>query len=159
VFSFFFFGAVFCLGLSFTYHTLSCHSPDMSKLFHKLDYVGISLLIVGSFIPWIYYGFYCRRGPKITYISLICLLGVASVCVSMMDTFSEPAFRPIRAGVFVTMGLSAVIPALHFILTDGLDSMLKENEFICLLTMAGLYIGGAAIYAARVPERFFPGKC
>ena len=32
---------------------------------YRLDYVGISMLIVGSFIPWIYYGFYCRREPKV----------------------------------------------------------------------------------------------
>ena len=35
--------------------------------------MGISLLIVGSFIPWIYYGFYCRREPKITYIAVFLL--------------------------------------------------------------------------------------
>ena len=25
--------------------------------------------------------------------------------------------------------------------------------------MASLYITGSALYAARIPERFFPGKC
>ena len=25
--------------------------------------------------------------------------------------------------------------------------------------MALLYIGGAVLYALRIPERFFPGKC
>ncbi|POI19429.1 hypothetical protein CIB84_016826 [Bambusicola thoracicus] len=28
-----------------------------------------------------------------------------------------------------------------------------------LALMACLYITGAALYAARIPERFFPGKC
>ncbi|GMR63036.1 hypothetical protein PMAYCL1PPCAC_33231, partial [Pristionchus mayeri] len=159
IFSFFFAGAIVCLGLSFSFHTLSCHSKGVRKLFHKLDYLGISMLIVGSFIPWIYYGFYCRREPKITYIVLISILGVAAGFVSMLDKFAESAFRPIRAGVFVAMGLSGVVPAVHYMLTDGIDSMINENAFLHLLLMAGLYIVGAGIYAARTPERFFPGKC
>lgn len=28
-----------------------------------------------------------------------------------------------------------------------------------MLAMGGMYIGGAAIYAIRIPERWFPGKC
>ncbi|GMR48781.1 hypothetical protein PMAYCL1PPCAC_18976 [Pristionchus mayeri] len=159
IFSFFFVGAIVCLGLSFAFHTLSCHSKKILKLFCKLDYMGISMLIVGSFIPWIYYGFYCRREPKITYIVLICILGVAGGFVSMLDKFSEVAFRPIRAGVFVAMGASGVIPAVHYMLTDGIDSMFNENAFHWLLLMAGLYLTGAALYATRTPERFFPGKC
>ena len=41
-------------------------SEHVSKLFCKLDYVGISLLTVGSFVPWIYYGFYCQYTPKVS---------------------------------------------------------------------------------------------
>jgi adiponectin receptor len=81
----------------------------------RLDYTGISLLIIGSFVPWIYYGFYCRREPKITYIAMICVLGVASIIVSLWDKFNESRFRALRAGVFVSMGCSGIIPAIHFI--------------------------------------------
>ncbi|KHJ79841.1 hypothetical protein OESDEN_20499 [Oesophagostomum dentatum] len=28
-----------------------------------------------------------------------------------------------------------------------------------MLLMGGMYIGGATIYATRIPERWFPGKC
>ncbi|KAK6017849.1 hypothetical protein OSTOST_16621, partial [Ostertagia ostertagi] len=104
VFSFFFGGAVLCLGLSFAFHTLCCHSINVGRIFCKLDYMGISLLIVGSFIPWIYYGFYCRMEPKITYIGMVSVLGVAAIIVSLWDKFSESRFRPLRAGVFVAMG-------------------------------------------------------
>jgi len=33
---------------------------DVSSLFSRLDYCGIAILIVGSVIPWLYYGFYCQ---------------------------------------------------------------------------------------------------
>ena len=38
---------------------------------YRLDYCGIALLTVGSFVPWLYYSFYCRLEPKITYLALI----------------------------------------------------------------------------------------
>ncbi|KAI6206936.1 hypothetical protein M3Y94_00972000 [Aphelenchoides besseyi] len=158
VFSFFFFGAILCLGLSFTFHTMSCHSITVIRIFSKLDYMGISLLIIGSFIPWLYYGFYCRRSAKITYISMVVILGIAAVIVSLWDKFSESRYRPLRAGVFVSMSLSGIIPAIHFIYTDGMRTLIDENAFYWLLAMAGLYLTGAFLYATRTPERFFPGK-
>ena len=56
----FFVGAALCLGMSGTYHTISNHSEIVQKFGNKLDYVGIVFLITGSFIPSIYYGFYCH---------------------------------------------------------------------------------------------------
>jgi adiponectin receptor len=56
----FFAGAALCLGMSGTYHTISNHSPIVSRMGNKLDYVGIVFLITGSFIPSVFYGFYCH---------------------------------------------------------------------------------------------------
>lgn len=57
VFSCYFLGAVGCLGMSATYHTISNHSEAVAKFGNRLDYIGIVLLIWGSFIPSINYGF------------------------------------------------------------------------------------------------------
>ena len=159
VFSFFFVGAIVCLGLSFMFHTVSCHSSVIQRAFSKLDYMGISLLIVGSFIPWIYYGFYCRPGPTISYITLISVLGVGAIIISLWDKFGESRFRPLRAGVFAGMGLSGIVPCVHFLWTDGLRRLIDENSFYWLLAMAVLYLLGTVLYATRTPERFFPGYC
>ena len=56
----FFLGAVTCFSLSAAYHTISNHSPPVAKLGNQLDYIGIVALIVGSFVPSVYYGFYCH---------------------------------------------------------------------------------------------------
>uniref|UniRef100_A0A1I7XKW3 Uncharacterized protein n=1 Tax=Heterorhabditis bacteriophora TaxID=37862 RepID=A0A1I7XKW3_HETBA len=159
IFSAFFLGAVTCLGMSFVFHTVACHSVAIGKLFSKLDYTGITLLIVGSFVPWIYYAFYCRPQPMIIYITMISVLGVAAMIVSLWDKFAEPKFRPVRAGVFVAMGLSAIVPAAHLLFVDGVDYMINKASLGWMLLMGGMYIGGAAIYATRIPERCFPGKC
>lgn len=49
-----------CFGLSAAYHTLLCHSRELADLWIRLDYVGISLLIMASFVPGLYMGFYCE---------------------------------------------------------------------------------------------------
>ncbi|KAH8395819.1 hypothetical protein KR215_004574 [Drosophila sulfurigaster] len=158
VFGAFFIGAIICLGFSFAFHTLSCHSVGIGRLFSKLDYCGIALLIMGSFVPWLYYGFYCHYQPKVIYLSVVCVLGCLSIIVSLWDKFSEPNLRPLRAGVFMSFGLSGVIPAIHYSIMEGWFSQISRASLGWLILMGLLYILGALLYALRVPERWFPGK-
>lgn len=65
---------------------------------NRLDYCGIALLIMGSFVPWLYYGFYCHYEHKLIYLSVVVVLGIVSIVVSLWDKFSEPNLRPLRAG-------------------------------------------------------------
>ncbi|KAG8040825.1 hypothetical protein G9C98_001813 [Cotesia typhae] len=106
VFGTFFAGAIICLGMSFAFHTVHCHSECVGKLFSKLDYCGIAMLIMGSFVPWLYYGFYCDYQPKLIYLSVVVVLGITSIVVSLWERFGEPNYRPLRAGVFMGFGLS-----------------------------------------------------
>jgi len=62
------------------------------------------------------------------------------------------------AGVFISFGLSGVIPAMHFVITDGFWHAVNKASLGWLVLMAVLYIVGAIIYAVRIPERLFPGK-
>lgn len=66
--------------------------------YFRLDYCGIALLIMGSFVPWLYYGFYCHYQHKLIYLSVVVVLGCVSIIVSLWDKFSEPNLRPLRAG-------------------------------------------------------------
>lgn len=158
VFSAFFAGAILCLGFSWIFHTVYCHSEKVGKFFNKLDYCGIALLTMGSFVPWLYYSFYCRTPTKITYLVLIFILGSACIVVSMWDKFAEPKYRPVRAGTFIGLGLSGVIPAMHYVITDGFYEAINYAALGWLVLMAFLYIAGAVIYAIRIPERIWPGK-
>ena len=65
---------------------------------YRLDYSGIALLIMGSFVPPLYYGFYCSRTLKIAYMSVICSLGVICTIVSLWSKFNTPKYRVLRAG-------------------------------------------------------------
>ncbi|XP_067946249.1 adiponectin receptor protein-like [Watersipora subatra] len=158
VFSAFFVGAIICLGFSWIFHTVACHSSKVGKFFNKLDYCGISILTVGSFIPWLYYCFYCRLIEKVCYLVLIFTLGSICTVISLLDKFQTPRYRPIRAGMFIALGLSGVIPAMHFVITDGLYEAVHNASLGWLVLMAFCYIFGAVIYAVRIPERIWPGK-
>ncbi|KAG7455814.1 hypothetical protein MATL_G00245000 [Megalops atlanticus] len=155
----FFLGAILCLSFSWLFHTVYCHSEAVSRVFSKLDYSGIAFLIMGSFVPWLYYSFYCSPQPCFIYLIVVCILGISAITVSQCDFFATPQYRGVRAGVFVGLGLSGVVPTLHFVITEGFLRATTMGQMGWLFLMATLYITGACLYAARIPERFFPGKC
>jgi adiponectin receptor len=160
----FFAGAALCLGMSATYHAISNHSPAVARFGNKLDYVGIVCLITGSFIPSVFYGFYCDPHMQEFYwtmassflhvlgsfsliLNKICLLGVGCAAVSIFDRFRTPAWRPYRAGMFVLMGLSAIFPVLHGVKMYGIEDMRDRIGLVWLLLQGFLYILGAGLYA------------
>ena len=61
-------------------------------------------------------------------------------------------------GTFIALGLSGVIPAMHYVITDGFYEAINFAALGWLVLMAILYISGAVIYAVRIPERIWPGK-
>jgi predicted membrane channel-forming protein YqfA (hemolysin III family) len=73
VFAFFIGGAVLCFGMSATFHALLNHSQKVARWGNKLDYTGIVVLIVGSFVPALYYGFFCMPALLTAYLCLVSL--------------------------------------------------------------------------------------
>jgi adiponectin receptor len=158
MFLFFFVGALLCLLFSTLFHTVSCHSEWASHVFSRLDYAGIAVLIVGSIIPWLYYGFYCQFYARLTYMTAISVLGVATLIILMWEKFNKPEYRTIRAIVFVSLACSAVVPLVHHFVLHGKQTFVI-GAMHWTLTMGALYLTGAFLYACRIPERFYPGKC
>jgi len=60
----------FCMVCSTGYHVFRCHSEEANLQWLALDMTGISVGILGCYLPAIHYGFYCLS------VSCTCLLPV-----------------------------------------------------------------------------------
>lgn len=150
-------GAISCLGMSGIYHLLKSHSRSVSRFGNKLDYMGIVLLIQSSMTSIIYYSMIDQPMLRLFSWTLTGLVGAVCLVVSLKDTFASPDWRPFRAKMFVLYGLTGIIPFVAEIYAYGLDQSFARLQLKWVLLEALFYISGAALYAMRIPEKFWPG--
>ena len=118
---------------------------------------GIAVLTVFSFYPLIYYGLLCQTVARLFYLISVTVLGVAVVSVSLLDFFQKAQWRTFRYCLFSGLGLYAIFPIVHILLLHF--SVPRVRSAMAWDIVHGVfYLGGGAIYAARIPERFFPGR-
>ncbi|KAI3985709.1 hypothetical protein MKX01_030623 [Papaver californicum] len=149
-------GAMGCLICSSISHLFACHSCRLNLFFWRLDYAGISLMIVCSFFTPIYYAFFCNLNSRNFYLTSITILGVLVVVTLLAPALSSPKYRSFRATLFLTMGFSGVVPAAHAVILHWGHPAI----FVALayeLAMALFYAIGVVFYVSRVPERWKPG--
>ncbi|KAM0800315.1 mPR-typeG-protein-coupled receptor [Usnea florida] len=158
VFSTFFYGVSVCFILSATYHIISNHSPKVAKFGNQLDYLGIVILIWGSTVPSIYYGFYCDPRLQILYWANVSILATLCIIATLHPRFRHPTLRPYRAAMYAGLGLSAVVFVVHGILLHGSTVQNRRMSVDWMGLMALFNLTGAAVYAARVPEKLHPLK-
>jgi adiponectin receptor len=108
-------GLLACLSLSTTFHLFNCHSRNVSKFTNKADYVGIVCLQLGSFIPLLYYGFYCDFVVKSLYMVVIGVLGLGAVVVTVGPSYAAVEYRWLRTALFGGFGGIGVFPAIHHV--------------------------------------------
>lgn len=151
-------GAATCLLASATFHTCKCHLHPVAVAFNMLDYVGIVVLILTLMVGIIHYSFQDHSVLRTTFLAMVLVLGVGCFGVSVDRRFREPAWRSTRAAMFVAFGLSAVVPVVTGVVVYGVDEAWKRGGIGHVLLEAVGYIGGAALYAVRVPEKRLPGR-
>ncbi|XP_030458961.2 heptahelical transmembrane protein 2 isoform X1 [Syzygium oleosum] len=149
-------GAMCCLICSSLSHLLASHSRKFHFFFWRLDYAGISVMIVCSFFAPIYYAFYCHPYSCFFYLGTISILGTLVIITLLSPSLSSPKFRLFRTSLFLAMGFSGVIPAVHAVVIYWGH----PHIFVALgyeLLMAILYASGAYFYVTRIPEKWKPG--
>ena len=158
VFSTFFYGVAICFVLSATYHIISNHSPKVQQFGNQLDYLGIVVLMWGSTIPSIYYGFYCDPHLQKVYWANVSFLATLCIAATLHPRFRHPTIRPYRAAMYAGLGLSAVVFVLHGVLSHGWAVQNRRMSLDWMGLMALFNLTGAVTYAARVPEKLRPLK-
>ena len=80
--------AIWCLSGSAIFHNFFCVSKKVKDVLQTLDYIGICILISGSYVPVIYYSFYCYPTYLKIHMTLVIVINVLTVCV-----LATPKFR------------------------------------------------------------------
>ncbi|KAF8066272.1 ADIPOR3 [Scenedesmus sp. PABB004] len=153
----YFAGACVCLLTSGTCHLLGCCARHISEMVWRFDYAGIAVLIVASFVPAMYYAFLCNAFWRNFYLATTVSMGVVVVALSLPSCFQARHYRAARAGLFTMLGAWGVVPVTHLLLTSGHVWAIRA-AFQLDIFMGAIYLAGAAIYATRVPERWYPGR-
>ena len=74
----------------------------------------------------------------------------------MKPHFRTPTYRVMRSALFALLGLSAFVPVVHGIMLNGWE---KQNRRMAITYFLGLGLlngTGTVIYAARLPEKWYP---
>ena len=152
----FFFAACKCLVCSTMWHTMnSISSQTLLERFACVDYTGISLLVAASILTTEYTAFYCEPISRWVYMSFTAILGIGGVILPWDPTFNRSDMAWARVGFYVSLAGTGFLPVIQLTLTRG---MMWALYFYAPITKSVLmYLCGALLYAAKVPERFFPG--
>jgi adiponectin receptor len=150
IFAFLLSAAAVCLGISSAYHTLMSHSKEVEARWLRLDFVGIIVLTLGSFVSGIYVAFWCEWTERKIYWSMIVSLAVVSIIIMVAPYFQGLKWRTFRLFVFVVTGLSGLAPIIHGICKFGFAQMVKQSGLPYYLAEGGLFLMGALTYAVSL---------
>lgn len=152
----FFFAACKCLFCSCMWHTFnSIAEQDLMERFACVDYTGISLLVAASIMTTEYTAFYCEPLSRWLWISITLSLGLAGVGLAWHPTFNRADMAWARVGFYVLLAATGGFPCLQLIHTRGLAW--AGYFYAPIFKSLGVYLGGALLYAMKVPERWAPG--
>jgi len=154
----FFGGTAVCLACSALYHTVSCHSHEISTSFARVDYAGIPWLVVGGMLSWLQLAFQHDHTSRIVYSTIIPILGMTTVVMSLTDKFNAREYRAFRVMCFGLIVAFSVIPLLHCVIAIGLKRAVTEASMCHMLIIVILDLLAGIVYSCRIPERFAPGR-
>jgi len=152
----FFLAACKCLVCSTMWHTMSSiSSQDLLERFACVDYTGISLLVATSIMTVEYCAFYCEPVSRWTYMLLTASLGIGGTVLPWHPTFNQSDMAWARVGFYVLLAATGFLPFFQLSMTYGLTYTMYFYAPIAQSIL--VYLGGAILYAAKIPERWFPG--
>ncbi|KAG8347717.1 adiponectin receptor protein 1 [Trypanosoma vivax] len=146
-----------CMLFSFTFHTIMPHhNHRIYSWAHAMDYMGITCLIVGSFLPMCFLCFGCHPHLRWVYLTMISVFGIGGIVGPFFRYWVHPNFARKKIIFYVCMVSSGLIPIAHMhILLPGHVSAPYVDR---LMTMMLLYGVGVVVYAFQLPESLCPGR-
>lgn len=152
----FFLAAAKCLLCSIMWHTFnSISQQSVMERFACVDYTGISLLVGASIMTTQYCAFYCEPVPRRIYLLATGASSLAGSILPWNPTFNRPDMAWARVGFYIALAATGFIPVFQL---AHARSWTWAWHFYSPITMSlVVYVLGACVYAAKVPERWCPG--
>lgn len=147
---------VVCFALSTFFHTCSDHSAPIHKFGNQLDHLGIVLVMWGTGISGAHFAFYCHPFLRFLYFAALTATGAGCAVFTLQPKFRQPTYRTARFLLYCFLGASLFAPVVHGIIRFGFTELSDMMDLRSFLGLAVVNFSGAAIYAVRIPERWFP---
>ncbi|XP_046566500.1 progestin and adipoQ receptor family member 3-like isoform X1 [Haliotis rubra] len=148
----------FCMLCSTGFHVFCCHSARASKRWLAVDLTGISVGIIGCYLPAVHYAFYCLSIWRDIYLIIITLLAVGTICVQLHPRYFSHAWFYPRMAIYFFLAAYGVIPTIHWVyLSGGLGTKVVQLFVPKVITMYVLGASAFCFFLSKFPERMFPG--
>ncbi|XP_038638821.1 progestin and adipoQ receptor family member 3-like isoform X3 [Scyliorhinus canicula] len=151
----------FCMLCSAGYHLFCCHhSEKTSQQWLALDYAGVSVGMLGCYVPGVFYAFYCAE----QYWRQVYLITVLAMIFVMFLTQIHPHYasqhcHKLRILLFCFIAAYGLIPTIHWIFQNGGIGEPVVKVFAPRVGVMYLLASLAFLfYYSKVPERYFPGQ-
>lgn len=140
------------------FHLFSNYGEKARSFLHRLDHLGIIIVMWGSMIASDHFGFHDEHGLRNVYWA-----AATSAALGCAWTVSNPKFRTlgrrnIQFYLFALLGLFAFAAKLHGVLLHGYAAQDERMSLSHFILLGLLQFAAGAIYAARIPERWCPRR-
>lgn len=152
----FFAAACKCLICSTMWHTMNSIADQcLLDRFACVDYTGISFLVAASILSTEWTAFYCEPVSRTVYMTATAVLGLLGTVLPWHPTFNRHDMAWARVAFYVTLATTGFAPVIQLNLTRG--PAWSYYFYAPIGKSVAVYLVGAVVYAAKVPERWFPG--
>ncbi|XP_041955968.1 progestin and adipoQ receptor family member 3a [Alosa pseudoharengus] len=149
-----------CMLCSVGYHLFCCHrSEKTSRRWMALDYAGISIGILGCYVPGVFYAFYCNNYWRQVYLVAVLAMTLAVFLAQIHPLYLSKQWQRIRSVIFCSVAGYGLIPTMHWVwLSGGIHSEVVQAFVPRVLVMYVIAAAAFLFYVSKVPERYFPGQ-
>ncbi|KAH7016543.1 hemolysin-III related-domain-containing protein, partial [Microdochium trichocladiopsis] len=152
------FGVAFydCTDVENIFHFVSNHSRMWAQACNRLDYLGIVVLVWSANAPVVRYALSGLPDLQRIYSLINIITAAMSIGFILGHNFGLSAFRKWRVLIYSTSGLGSLASLLHGLQIKGWAVLGDHLSLRWLACTMSLNLIAAAVYAGRIPERWFP---
>uniref|UniRef100_A0A3Q2PEC9 Progestin and adipoQ receptor family member IIIa n=1 Tax=Fundulus heteroclitus TaxID=8078 RepID=A0A3Q2PEC9_FUNHE len=149
-----------CMLCSVGYHLFCCHRSEKTcRRWMALDYAGVSIGILGCYVPGVFYTFYCNNYWRQVYLVTVLAMILAVFFAQIHPLYLSKQWKQLRSLIFCSVAGYGLIPTIHWIwITGGFSAELVQAFVPRVLVMYLIAALALVFHVSKVPERYFPGQ-